>query len=229
MSQAGSKKPPRSDGKPAPSPNLAAKLPPSGLQGRVIAAATRPRLPSSCAVLAWPWLRLGRILGPLGFKLASCWPPFGPTCGPMCPHLGSNFSSTHSPCEWPKMYVLLYVLALLLVCTFGSTPILGPSSLCLRSDLASCCLQVGSTWACNGTFFPSPSGYIVFILAPLSLHLRSDFASPCFHQAPSWTHNRLVLASSWRPLAPHCGPILDKSWPHFNPLLDFPSQYFPPT
>lgn len=97
MSQAGSKKPPGSHGKPTPSPHLGAILSPSGLQNRSIATATRLHLSLSCAILAWPWLRLGRILDPLGFTVVSYWPPWRSVLAPMCPHLGSMFSSTRRP------------------------------------------------------------------------------------------------------------------------------------
>ena len=135
--------------------------------------------PSSCAILARAWLRLGRILGPLSFMVTSCGPPFGPIFAPLWPHIGTLFFLNSPPLRVTKTYVLPYVLALLLFCTFGSTPTLGPSSLRLHSDLAPLCFQVGSTWACIGTVFPPPSGYGVFIRTPLLLHLRSDLAPTC--------------------------------------------------
>ena len=135
----------------------------------------------------------------------------------MAPYWHTYFLSS-PPLRVTKMYVLPYVLALLLFCTFCSTPILGPSSLCLHSDLAPLCFQVGSTWACIGTVFPPPSDHGVCIRAPLLLHLRSDLTPTCPSHAPAWTHKHLGLDSSWPPLAPHFGPILDKSWPHFAPL-----------
>ena len=95
---------------------------------------------------------------------------------------------------------------------------MGPSSLRLRCDLASFCLQVGSAWASIGTVFPPPSGYGVCTWAPLLLHVRSDLAPTCLYHPPAWTHNHLVWDSSWPPLASHFGPILDKSWPHLAPL-----------
>ena len=176
-------------------------------------------VPSSCAILGRAWLRLGRILGPLCFTRASCWPPFGAhRCPNVAPYWHICFLNS-PPLRVTKTRVLPYVLGLLLFCTFGSAPMLGPSSLRLHSDLAPLCSQVGSTWAYIGTVFPPPSSYHVFVRAPLLLHHRSDLAPTCLYRAPAWTQEHLIWVCSWPHLAPHSGPILDTFWPHLNPLV----------
>ena len=79
-------------------------------------------------------------------------------------------------------------------------PILGPSWLQLRSDLDPFCFQTRSTWACIGTFSPSPSGYGVFVRAQLLLHLPSDLAPsrPKLNSQPP--RFGFLLASSRPPL-----------------------------